>query len=289
MLVKQLENLIDKKKDGWSLSFLRAVADCLIKNSDFRKISPEHEVRWLNLTGFCTRPGFGDAFDEERIRQLWKIYLTGLIFPKYKQNVLEWWIFCRRIAGGLNAGQQRLFFQNITPYLLSDTNRNTKKTCSTQEMTEIWMAVANMERLLVKDKISLARKLIPNLKPDTTQKQLFWVLSRIGARELLYGSVDRVVPAKEVENWIHKLLKIQWKLSPDSPIVSTVTQICRKTGDRTRDIGDDVVTTIIFWLEQMKANNSYLTTIQKVIPIESYEKVMLYGESLPHGLILKEF
>ncbi|MBF0228836.1 MAG: hsp70 family protein [Desulfamplus sp.] len=289
MLVKQLENLIDKKKDSWSLSFLRAAADCLIKNSDFRKISPEHEVRWLNLTGFCIRPGFGDAFDEERIRQLWKIYLTGLVFPKYKQNALEWWIFCRRMAGGLSAGQQRLFFQNITPYLLSDSSRNAKKTCSAQEMTEIWMAAANMERLLVKDKISLAKKLIPNLKTDTTQKQLFWVLSRIGSRELLYGSVDRVVPAKEVENWIHKLLKIQWKLPLNSPIISTVTQICRKTGDRTRDIGDDLAAVIISWLEQMKADNSYLTTIQKITPIESCEKVMLYGESLPHGLILKEF
>ncbi|MBF0113009.1 MAG: hsp70 family protein [Desulfamplus sp.] len=286
-ITKNLEAMVEKKKDDWPLSFLRAIADCLIKNADARKNSPEHEVRWLNLTGFCVRPGFGDAFDSERIRQLWKIYLTGLIFPKYKQNTLEWWIFCRRIAGGLSAGQQRLFFQNISPYLLSDSNRNTKKSCSLQEVTEIWMAVANMERLLVKDKISLARKAIVLLKPDKTAKQLFWVLSRIGARELLYGSVDRVVPAKEVAHWIQKLLKIDWSATPNSPIISTVTQIVRKTGDRTRDIGEDLVNIVIQWLEKMQAKESSLIMVKQFVPVESFEKKILYGESLPHGLVLK--
>ena len=32
--------------------------------------SPAHEVRWLNLTGFCVRPGFGAAADAWRISEL---------------------------------------------------------------------------------------------------------------------------------------------------------------------------------------------------------------------------
>ncbi len=67
-------------------------------------------------------------------------------------------------------------------------------------MTETWMAAVNMERLLVKDKVALAKKLIPQLKPGKTPHQMFWALSRIGARELLYGSVDKVIPANEVES-----------------------------------------------------------------------------------------
>ncbi|MBF0301942.1 MAG: hsp70 family protein [Desulfamplus sp.] len=282
-LVRQLETVVDKKKNGWTLSFLRAIADSLIKNADFRKNSPEHEVRWLNLTGFCIRPGFGDAFDQERVRQLWKIYLAGPIFPKCKQNALEWWIFCRRVAGGLSAGQQRLFFQNITPLLLSESS--TRKTCSPQEMTEMWMAVANMERLIVKDKISLAKKLISSLKPGKTSKQLLWALSRIGARELLYGSVDRVVPAKEVSNWIRKICKIDW--TTNDPIVSAVVQIVRKTGDRTRDVADELIDIVLPWLEQMRANESSLLMVKQIVPIESFEESTIYGESLPHGLILR--
>lgn len=284
MVIRQLETMVDRKKSGWPLSFLRSVADRLIKNADLRKNSPDHEVRWLNLTGFCIRPGFGDAFDQERIRQLWKVYLAGLIFPKFKQNALEWWIFCRRIAGGLNAGQQRLFFQNITPYLLSESN--TRKACSPQERIEIWMAAANMERLLVKDKISLARKLISTLKPGKTPKQFFWILSRIGARELLYGSVDRVVSAKEVSSWIKKIYKMEWRST--DPVVLAIPQIMRKTGDRTRDVEDELVSMVIPWLKQMQATESSLKMIQHVVPIKSFEESMIYGESLPHGLVLKD-
>ncbi|MBF0469586.1 MAG: molecular chaperone DnaK, partial [Desulfamplus sp.] len=283
ILVKRLEKMGVGKKNRWPLSFLRTMADTLIKNADFRKNSPKHEVRWLNLSGFCMRPGFGDAFDQERIRQLWKIYLTGTTFSKCKQNSLEWWIFCRRIAGGLTAGQQRLFFQDVTSYLLSDNSN--RKRCSTQEMTEIWMAVANMERLLVKDKISLARRLIGSIKPGKTPSQLFWALSRFGARELLYGSVDRVVPAKEVGAWIKKLSKINW--APTDQVAPAVAQIMRKTGDRTRDISDDLIDTALLWLKQMDADEAYLAMLRKVVPIESSEESMIYGESLPYGLVLK--
>lgn len=283
-LVKNLEKLVNKKKNAWPLSFLRAIADSLIKNADLRKNSPEHEVRWLNLTGFCMRPGFGDAFDQERIRQLWKIYLSGPAFLKFKQNASEWWIFCRRIAGGLTAGQQRLFFQDVTAYLLSESSSARKK-CSAQEMTEIWMAVANMERLLVKDKIALARKLISALKPGKAPKQLFWALSRIGARELLYGSVDRVIPPKEVTSWVKKLYKIEW--TELDPIASTVSHIIRKTGDRTRDVSIDLVAMVLPWLEQMNASESSLMMIQETVPIAPVEENLIYGESLPHGLVLK--
>ncbi len=108
---RQVESLVEQTRVNWPLSFLRSLSDQLIDLSDRRRLSAEHEARWLNLTGFCMRPGFGDAFDGERIRNLWKIYLGGLGFDKASQNRLEWWIFIRRIAAGLKAGQQRQFFR----------------------------------------------------------------------------------------------------------------------------------------------------------------------------------
>ncbi|WP_080807287.1 Hsp70 family protein [Desulfamplus magnetovallimortis] len=282
-IVKQIETLVGKKKSQWPLSFLRLIADYLISNAELRLNSPEHEIRWLNLTGFCVRPGFGDAFDKERIRQLWKIYLKGCQFPKGKQNAVEWWIFCRRIAGGLNAGQQRQFFQNISPYLLSD---NHKRKLSTQEITEIWMAAANMERLLVKDKISLARKLLPQLKPGKTPRQFFWVLSRFGARELLYGSVDRVVPAKEVESWMKKIAKNRWA-SQDHPVYAMVLCVLRKTGDRTRDVSEELLEWAKLWIVGLGASKNELIVLEQPIPLESVEETAMFGESLPQGLIVR--
>lgn len=283
-VVKNMEKLVETPKNKWPLSFLRAVADHLIENVKWRANSPEHEIRWLNLTGFCIRPGFGDAFDEARMPKLWKVYLQKSLFPKAKQNAVEWWIFCRRIAGGLTAGQQRQFFQDVSGYLLA--NNGAGKKVPKQEMTEVWMAAANMERLLVKDKIALAKKLIPQLKPGKTAHQLFWALSRIGARELLYGSVDRVVPAKEVERWTKRLIQISWELKDQ--IAGALAHILRKTGDRTRDVSPEIVQSMVPWLEQMKAPKKILDMIQTVVPIESADEASIFGESLPQGLILKQ-
>ena len=230
------------------LSFLRSIADKLIEFEKVRKYSPEHEARWLNLTGFCIRPGFGDGFDEERIRRIWKIYLSGLIFDKPQQNRLEWWIFIRRIAAGLKAGQQHQFFQDISPFLIKGKNNNTK--LAPQEHIELWMAAGNMERLLVKDKVVLAKALLPMFKTRKKQENMFWTLSRFGARELLYGSVDRVVPSQEVVKWINQIMKKTWH--KNDPVEDMIAQISRKTGDRTRDIESVDRTRIIKWLQARK-------------------------------------
>ncbi len=283
-VVKHIEKLVETKRNKWPLSFLRAVADHLIENPQWRENSPEHEVRWLNLTGFCIRPGFGDAFDEARMPKLWKVYLQRSAFPKAKQNALEWWIFCRRIAGGLTAGQQRQFFQDVSSYVLA--NSGAGKKMPKQEMTEVWMAAANMERLLIKDKIALSKKLIPQLKPGKTPHQMFWVLSRIGARELLYGSVDRVVPAKKVEKWARILMTTPWTPKDKDQVVAAVAQILRKTGDRTRDVSPDIIQAVLPWLGKMQAPEKSLEMIQTVVPIESADEASIFGESLPQGLIL---
>jgi len=113
-IVRTIEKIVGQKKANWPLSFLRNLSDRLIELSNTRNQSPEHEARWLNLTGYCMRPGFGDAFDEERCKKLWRVYLSGASFEKAQQNRLEWWIFNRRISAGLKAGQQRQVFQDIS-------------------------------------------------------------------------------------------------------------------------------------------------------------------------------
>ena len=279
---KFVETSLQQKKGLWPLSFLRRMADILIERSESRKISPAHEVRWLNLTGFCIRPGFGDAFDEERVRKLWKIYLGGVIFPKSRQNTVEWWIFCRRIAGGLTAGQQRQFFQDISSTLVS--GGDARKKMPPQELTEMWMAAANMERLLVKDKVVLGRKLLNGVKPAKTPRQHLWAVSRLGARELLYGSVDRVVSSREVGAWVQKLMKMSWQQK--TPVASAVAQMVRKTDDRTRDVPVELTKTVLPWLDTMGAGKGMITMVEQAIPIESREESLIYGESLPQGLVL---
>ncbi|OGR28101.1 MAG: molecular chaperone DnaK [Desulfobacterales bacterium RIFOXYA12_FULL_46_15] len=280
-ITKNIEEIVGQKKNNWPLSFLRKIADSLIAIENTRKYSPEHEARWLNLTGFCMRPGFGDAFDKERAIQLWKIYLSGLSFGKFSQGRLEWWIFIRRIAAGLNAGQQRQFYQDVSASLTGSRN---KARLSLQEEVELWMVAGNMERFLVKDKISLAKFLILQLKPAKKQDNLFWALSRIGARELLYGSVDRVVPEKEVVKWLNQIMGKVWH--QNDPVENMVVQMARKTGDRTLDIDSESRKKVIEWLGTRNAKEGYIAIINEKTEIAASERSIQFGEQLPAGLVL---
>ncbi len=283
-IVRKIEKIVVQKKIAWPLSFLRSIADKLLFLADSRKHSAEHEARWLNLAGFCMRPGFGDAFDEERAKKLWKIYLSGVVFEKSKQNRLEWWIFIRRIAAGLKAGQQRQFFQDVSSILVK--TKNVKLKIAPQEQAELWMTAGNMERLLVKDKVVLSKNLLPLLKPGKKQENLFWTLSRFGARELFYGSTDRVVPSKEVVRWINRLMKMPWK--KNDPIENTIGQIVRKTGDRTRDIDQPEQEKIIAWLKARNANEKLVKMVTDRVSMAMKDKSIQFGEKLPAGLILKK-
>ena len=284
-IAKTIEKASQLKKNKWPLSFLRTLADRLIENSEGRLGSAEHEARWLNLAGFCMRPGFGDAFDGERIRRLWTIYLAGLKFEKQQQNRIEWWIFIRRIAGGLKAGQQRQFFQNTRAILLEEKAGKVKM--SPQEHIELWMAAANMERLLVKDKVVLGKAVLKKLEPGKTRPQMFWALSRIGARRLFYGSVDRVVGAPEVTKWIHTLLKKQW--TGKDPVVEPIVRMARKTDDRTRDLEPQTVEKILAWIESNRPDQKERVenVLAKRVELEKKEQSDIFGESLPAGLLLK--
>jgi len=82
---------------------------------DGRKRSAAHELRWLNLCGFCLRPGFGFPGDDFRIEQARRVYASGLLFANQVQNEIEWWIFWGRVAGGLNRNQQTDLFQRLSP------------------------------------------------------------------------------------------------------------------------------------------------------------------------------
>ena len=80
-----LESIAGQKRESWPIPTVRAVCDALLEVADGRKLSPRHEVRWLNLFGYCLRPGFGDRNDNLRTTQARRIYEAGLAFPRELQ------------------------------------------------------------------------------------------------------------------------------------------------------------------------------------------------------------
>ncbi|UCF92204.1 MAG: hsp70 family protein [Desulfobacterales bacterium] len=279
-LVKEISGIVDRPRETWPLGLIRSMADELLALSHARSISPEYESRWLNLTGFCLRPGFGDGFDEYRLQKLWPIHKQGPIYAKKAQVRSEWWIMWRRVAGGLKSGYQRQFIQDLTPVIMSAKGAKIPP----QERLEIWMAVANMERLLVKDKIRWGRQLLAEIRPKKSKPQHFWSLARIGARELLYGPVDRVIPPQEAAAWIEAILSQEWR-NP-KPVGAALAQMARKTGDRMRDLEPAVLKRTRDWLAANELFSAHLKYLDEVVPLARAEESTIFGESLPMGLVL---
>jgi hypothetical protein len=174
----------------------------------------------------------------------------------------------------------------MTPVLF-ETKGKTKKV-SPQLRLELWMAAANLENLLPKDKIKCARKLISEIQPKTCRPQHFWALSRLGARELLYGSVDRVVPPGQAVDWIETLLAGPW---PDpKPVGIALAQMARRTGDRARDLEPSAIDKIVAWMTADAATEEifapHLKYLQQVVPLARQEESAIFGEALPAGLVL---
>ncbi|KJS33542.1 MAG: molecular chaperone DnaK [Desulfatitalea sp. BRH_c12] len=282
-LVKQIATIVDRPREQWPLSLIRELADALLAERDVRARTAQHEARWLNLTGFFLRPGFGDSLDPERIKQTWKVYTQGAVRPNHAQVQVEWWIMWRRVAGGLTPGQQRQLSQELGTLL--QPKKGKKVRLPQQLQLEIWMAVANFERLYTKDKIQWGRLLLAQLAPNQTRPQYFWALARIGARELLYGPADRVIPPQEAAQWIALLLNQSW---PNPKwIGAALAQLARKTGDRTRDVAPALTARILAWMDQYPELSDQQRYLTEVVPIARQEEQVLFGESLPSGIVLR--
>lgn len=282
-LNKQITTLADCPKNAWPLSFLRSLCDTLLDRLDARAHSADIEHRFLNLLGFCLRPGLGHGFDPDRVKKLWKIYKKGPAFANASQVKKEWWIMWRRVAAGLNAGQQRQFFQDLVQTLDPKNTKNAPK-IQAQEKLEIWMAMANMERLPVNDKVRLGRVLLSELHPQKSLPQHIWALSRFGLRDPLYGSVERVVTPSEVTDWIKKLMALNYH--DPAPVAAALVRMARKTGDRMRDVDEKTVSAIRDYMATHKIPEKTAKPLCDVIARDQGEESAAFGESLPAGIML---
>ena len=63
-------------------------------------------------------------------------------------------------------------------------------------------------------------------------------------------------------------------------------QICRKTGDRYRDVSEKLRIEVLEWLKARQAPAHFLQLVAEGGELEAAEQGMVFGESLPQGLRL---
>jgi molecular chaperone DnaK (HSP70) len=287
-LVKGLVSILDAGKETWSFVLIRRLADTLFEYRQGRAISPRHEARWLNLTGFCLRPGFGDPLDEWRIREGWKLYPQGLHFPREGQGRSEWWIFWRRIGGGLSAGQQWQIYQNVFPGLQPAEGGKKKvqaKAWRGHEELEIWMMLANLERLPAAAKEEMGAMILEKIRKGKARPQEFWALGRFGARISFYGPMDQVISSRTAGRWLNDLLSLPLPATP--VLAQALVQLARRTGDREKDLPSEDRDRLSQWLEPLpQAERLRRVISEPEISLGKEEQQQIFGESLPPGLIL---
>jgi hypothetical protein len=290
-LARDLESIVESRRDDWSVSIARAVFDALAQPdvAAARKRSADHEQRWLNLAGFCLRPGTGAPLDAWRAKQMWGVFNEGLAFGKSEPCRLAWWIAWRRIAGGLSKGQHEQIYDRLNLLLLANPKQQKKLAevkASRQEQQEMWRAVASMERLGVPFKLKLGDELMRRMDTRKGREDAvhLWALGRLGARVPLYGPLDAVAPASKIGAWIEQLLAWDWP-EPDK-IAFPLAQLARKTGDRTRDLDDALRAQVAAYVKALPGGDRAAVLVEQVVALEAREERVALGDTLPAGLRL---
>ena len=268
----KLEQTLALGRNSWPLSAVRALADRMLELADGRKQSAALELRWLNLCGFCLRPGFGFPGDEWRIEQARRIYATGLTFGSQVQNEIDWWIFWGRVAGGLNRNQQTDIFQRLSAALMPRGQKKPPR-LNNSLLREMWRAASSLELLPLQTRTQLGDALVAMAKKGEMKETALWCLARLGARRLFYGPINQVLPAAAATRWVEALAKV-----PGS--ADALVSIARRTGDASRDLAPATVALV---------RRAIPEDMIPVLEGEAEEDAAkIFGEELPSGLVMAE-
>lgn len=284
-LMDRLEALIGNNRREWSPSMLRELWNSLLIMAPQRKKTMELEGRWWNLAGFLLRPGFGFPLDDFRLKEMWKIVLSDLKQPKPSETLIQQWICFRRIAGGLNKGQQMQIAAEIVVDLFDKkTSRiEIQRRGDVYPYSEKIRALASFERLELPLKIRLGEALVDRIQKGPSASHDYWALGRIGARHLLYGSAGQVVPKEMCTKWVEKLLAHAPMQENREAMIFLLRQLARKTSHRELNLGGAVIQKILDaypgdYLGEWLLEEKFMTQL---------EHELAFGDQLPSGLVLE--
>ena len=277
-LVNQMEAALGLKRDSWPVSAVRRLGDTLLEVAAGRKKSPRHEVRWLSLSGFCLRPGFGAPGDNARVNGLLTIAANELALADDLQCQVELLVLLRRISGGINASQQQALFRRHRRRV----SEKKKARLNRQIDYEKWRLIASLEHLPGTTRASLGQELLAKIKKEPGDAIWLWSLGRLGARIPLYGPSHSVVAAEIAAEWLEVLLE----LSSSDKVASAIALLARRTDDRSRDIEETIRDQAISRLMALGFSEDTIALLSKYVSPERADAVRSFGESLPPGLQL---
>ena len=297
--VKQLRAQLEQSlgaRERWATPELRQLFDALWARQRARRRSVEHERVWLNLAGYCLRPGLGDALDGWRVQQLWTQYAAGVQNARDKQVGAEWWTLWRRVAGGLAAPEQLHLLEAFAYNLQRNEHGETPDTDppvrgNDDDMLRLGAA---LERIPATYKTEIGDWLLKRLHQSLAKPRAnasagsdalhLWALGRIGARQPFYGSPHDVVPIEVATSWLGALMTLDWKKLEAAAFAAA--QLARVTDDRARDIDPALRERLAAQLDVIRAPKVWPDMVRHRVDLDEVTERRILGESLPPGLKL---
>jgi len=291
-----LEHLLGAR-ERWTTPLLRRLFDALLVRAKGRRRSSEHERVWLNLAGYCLRPGFGHPLDAWRIEQLWAMFDTGVQYHKDSQVRAEWWTLWRRVAGGLSIEAQLRLLDDFAFNLQADESERGRRPVTLVDGTEDDMlrVGASLERIPAAYKAEIGDWLVQQImampggakidaRAAARYGRYLWALGRVGARQSFHGAAHEVAPSASAEGWLGQLLQLDWKKI--EPAGFAAAHIARMTGDRSRDIATAVREEVLRRLAASGAPATWSAMVSEVVELDQAVETRMLGDALPPGLKL---
>ena len=281
-ITKDIEKILDLPKNQWPIHALRSLADTLL-NIPYRVLkTPRKEAKWLNLCGFCLRPGFGDPEDELRLKKIWKLWYQDMNNRNNPQVAAEWWVLWRRVVSGLKSGHQRSIYESLCKSICPKGVYSNKVKAGIQAKTEMWRCIGALELLQPKQKIVLGEILL--LRKNRLDPFDYWVLARLGARHLFHAPVNNVVSGNIVSKWLDKLIKHKASNAVLLDKLFALSRMAALTGDRSIDVDSKHLSDTLSFMEINKAPEQWIKHLKFVRKETIQEQNKILGDSLPLGL-----
>ena len=278
-LLQSLEQSLGCSKGDWNGLLVRGLWTSLEACQASRAISIDHEEAWLILAGFFLRPGFGVAMDESRIDALWRIVSAGLSFPG-KRTKLQEYILWRRVAGGLSQERQETL-------LAAEIDKIRDRIICPPELIRM---LGSFERLSHELKAELAGRFIEMaVHLASERKHCAPYLAALGLllnRTPFYSGPESVAPPDLVEQAYEAFRTFDWKDPEFAEAQGLFLRAARAVDDRRLDLPKSLRNKIADKLEKCGIAPVKTGRLRKAMPIERTERVSLFGEALPPGLIL---
>ncbi|MCO4783487.1 MAG: Hsp70 family protein [Candidatus Cloacimonetes bacterium] len=273
-LLKKFETIYKNKKSEWSVEFCRYLVKTLIDNQRARRRKEVYEANFYNATGYLLRPGFGHEGDADLIKKLDFVNFTH--FPKSTQNRVEYWIFLRRISGGLSEEFQQSLWDSYKNYVLKKAIivKLPGSFPNEQEIKEMRKCFCFFEYLNQESKTELFNFMFTEFKSNRVKKSEFYLFHKLVSVTPSYASVQQCLDQSVSKQFFEYLCN---HVDSSKEMHNTLNVLFKESEEALHGFDDTL-------MQDLKV--SYNLNVFEIE--ESSQEEISYGETLPLGLkILK--